>query len=450
MSAAPMSLREPFERIAQLLPRLVAPGEFASAAFAGEDSEFVRLTQARLRQAGRLRRIDLRLRLVRDGRQAYHALALSDAWIDDASLRACLSDALQRLRSVIEDSEADPLLDVSFEPLIDVDERFEPLSVAEPMIESVRTHAGDCDLVGFLAAGPIARGLCSSTGAALWFQRANFSFDFSIHVDDARAVKDTLASDRFDATAATATLSRARERAELMRRPLVRVDPGAHRALLSPRACADLIELLGWGGFSARAHRSGQSPLARLRQGDATLSPKLSVSEDFALGLAPRFTGDGLLRPRRIELVSGGRFADWLVSPRTAREFGLQTNAAADAESPECLRVAAGDLGEDAALDALDTGLAIGNLWYLNFSDRSAARVTGMTRFATFWVERGRIVGPAPAMRFDDSLFSILGSRLEALTRTPIRLPALDTYESRATGGIECPGALAGALRFVL
>ena len=41
-------------------------------------------------------------------------------------------------------------------------------------------------------------------------------------------------------------------------------------------------------------------------------------------------------------------------------------------------------------LRTLDTGLYIGNLWYLNFSDRSACRLTGMTRFASFWVEGGQ------------------------------------------------------------
>ena len=42
-------------------------------------------------------------------------------------------------------------------------------------------------------------------------------------------------------------------------------------------------------------------------------------------------------------------------------------------------------------------------------------RLTGMTRFATFWVEHGQIVAPVEAMRFDDSLYRLLGSELERL-----------------------------------
>ena len=36
--------------------------------------------------------------------------------------------------------------------------------------------------------------------------------------------------------------------------------------------------------------------------------------------------------------------------------------------------------------------------------------LTGMTRFATFWVEDGRIQGPVGTMRFDDSLYDFLGT----------------------------------------
>ena len=73
-------------------------------------------------------------------------------------------------------------------------------------------------------------------------------------------------------------------------------------------------------------------------------------------------------------------------------------------------------------LAALGTGLYIGNLWYLNYSDRPAGRMTGMTRFATFWVEGGRIVAPVTPLRFDDTLYRMLGRephRLHALARAP-------------------------------
>jgi predicted Zn-dependent protease len=151
-----------------------------------------------------------------------------------------------------------------------------------------------------------------------------------------------------------------------------------------------------------------------------------------------------------VPLIDRGRFADWLVSPRTGREYGLASNAAAEHEAPESMCVEPGALSDADALARLGTGLAISNLWYLNFSDRPACRVTGMTRFACLWVEGGEAVAPVEAMRFDDSLYRVLGERLEALGDVPVALPSTDTYESRSTGGIETPSALVAALRFTL
>ena len=324
-------------------------------------------------------------------------------------------------------------------------------------VDTVAAAAGDADLVGFCAAGPIGRGFCSSAGSRQWYQRTSVVFDWSIHlpVDDAaggarKAVKAGWAAPRLDAGALAAAIARSRADAVVMARPVRRLAPGEQRVLLAPRAFADLLETLSWGGFSARAHRAGQSPLARLQRGEARLSPLLSMAEDLDAGFAPGFQSDGYPRPRRVPLVEQGRFAQWLASPRTAREYGLPSNAAASHESPESLRVAPGTLTDSDALARLGSGMSVANLWYLNFSDRPAGRITGMTRFACLWVEDGEPVAPIEAMRFDDSVYRMLGDTLEALGDTAQVMPATDTYSSRATGGIEAPSALLGAVRFAL
>ncbi len=92
----------------------------------------------------------------------------------------------------------------------------------------------------------------------------------------------------------------------------------------------------------------------------------------------------------------------------------------------------------------------MGNLHYLNYSDRPAARITGMTRFATFWVEDGRIVAPVDVLRFDDTLFRMLGANLEALTAETELLLASDTYRERQLASMRLPGALLSELAFTL
>jgi predicted Zn-dependent protease len=65
-----------------------------------------------------------------------------------------------------------------------------------------------------------------------------------------------------------------------------------------------------------------------------------------------------------------------------------------------------------------------------------------MTRFASFWVEDGRIQAPLNVMRFDDTAYRILGGNLEALTRERDLVPDTDTYGERSTLSVRTPGAL--------
>lgn len=96
----------------------------------------------------------------------------------------------------------------------------------------------------------------------------------------------------------------------------------------------------------------------------------------------------------------------------------------------------------DAGLATLGTGLYVSKLWYLNYSDRPACRMTGMTRFSCFWVEGGKLVAPVNVMRFDDSFLRMFGEGLVALTRHTELIPDSSTYRERQLNSITTPGAL--------
>ena len=109
-----------------------------------------------------------------------------------------------------------------------------------------------------------------------------------------------------------------------------------------------------------------------------------------------------------------------------------------------------GTLREDEILKRLGTGLSISNLHYLNWSDHFGGRITGMTRYACFWVENGKLVAPIENLRFDDTLFSLLGDALEDLTQNPIYLPTVGSYGMRWLGAARMPGMLLGQMAFTL
>jgi predicted Zn-dependent protease len=112
--------------------------------------------------------------------------------------------------------------------------------------------------------------------------------------------------------------------------------------------------------------------------------------------------------------------------------------------------MAAGSLPREAVLTQLDTGVYINNVWYLNYSDRSACRLTGMTRFATLWVENGVIQAPLNVMRFDESIYHMLGEHLLDLTAERELILDASTYHCRSTSSSRLPGALVEDFTFTL
>jgi predicted Zn-dependent protease len=73
-----------------------------------------------------------------------------------------------------------------------------------------------------------------------------------------------------------------------------------------------------------------------------------------------------------------------------------------------------------------------------------------MTRFACFWVEDGKVQAPVNVMRFDDSVYRMLGENLLGLTRERELLLDRGTYGGRSSRSVELPGALIEGLIFTL
>ena len=444
--AAPEAFESHFLAVVDALRGALQPGERYTAWYEAESSDFVRLNRAKVRQAGRVTQQSIALRLIRGVRHAQHALTLSgDIGADVAETLASLAG----LRAALPDLADDPHLLL---PDTVADSRHvvhEALPSSAEAIEQVLDAAKGEDLVGIYAAGPVARGFADSSGQRNWHAVTTFNLDWSLHHRADKAVKMMHAGFAWSTDAMRAKMQEAREQLALVTREPRTLDPGRYRVWLAPSAMEEIASLLRWGGFSGRAIATRQSALARMQDGQK-LSPLVTIAEDYATGVAPSFQPDGFTRPERIPLIEAGALAGSLVSPRTAREFGLAANGANGAEMYEALAMAGGNLPQQDALAALDTGLAIGNLWYMNYSDRSACRMTGMTRFATFWVEGGRIVAPANVLRFDDTLYRMLGDNLAALSTEPELILSPESYGSRRLTSVRMPGALLSEIAFTL
>lgn len=448
VTAVRASMEAYFHGLADALEGALAAGEAYTAWFSAEVSDFVRMNRGRVRQPGTVAQRYLDVRLIRGAKHASHRLSLAG---DPAADRERLRAALAGLRAALPDLDDDPHLLIADDAPSTRTLRGAALPPAEAVVDAVLGAARGEDLVGLYAGGPVYRGFASSHGQRSWHEVALFSLQWSLHHRADKAVKAALSGFAWDEGALAARMERARTDLAQVAKPPKSIAPGRHRAYLAPAAMDAIVSLLGWGGFSARALATRQSSLARMQGDDGErLDPRVTLTEAVAQGVAPAFQPDGFARPARLPLIDGGRLVGSLVSPRTARELSLATNGANGQEVPEALEMGGGDLPATDALAALGTGLYVGNVHYLNYSDRPACRMTGMTRFATFWVDGGRIVAPVNALRFDDTAFRMLGANLEALTAEPELIVDPGTYRERELASVRVPGALLSALSFTL
>ena len=434
-------MKDPFFDLSDRLSRQLHPGEILLCNLGAERSDFVRFNQGKVRQAGSVEQSAVSLRLIHARRQATATVVGQDANL--------VKDTLVRLRDSLAGLPEDPWLLINEQPLSTSSERRGALAPAEAVVEQAVDAAHGRDLVGFYAGGTIYRGFANSLGQRNWHETDSFNFDWSLYRQADQAVKSSYAGFEWEEKNFKHKLETAAEELVRLEKRQRQIEPGEYRAYLAPRAMEELMGLLAWGGFSAKARATKQTPLLRMQEG-ALLSPKVKLVENTGEGVASGFQADGFVKPANVRLIEGGRLGAALVSPRSAKEYGLATNAANGRESPESLDLAPGALERNNVLAALDTGLFISNLWYLNYSDRPAGRITGMTRFATFWVKGGCIVAPVSPMRFDDSIYRMLGENLIDLTRERELLLDPSTYEERSTASARLPGALLRSLRFTL
>jgi predicted Zn-dependent protease len=438
-------MQDYFHSLADALQGKLQASEILLLSFTGETSDFVRFNHSRVRQAGTVTRRSLSLDLIEGERHAAGQAELAGRLAEDLPQLTMLIDTLRAQR---EHLPPDPYLNFSVDGH-STDERV-PSSCPDSaeVLETIAETADGLDLVGIWAAGPVYRGFASSLGQNHWHACDSFNLDWSCYHSDDKAVKANYADLQWDAATLRQRMDGVRSDLGYVSRAPQTIQPGRYRVLLAPRALQDVIEMMAWGGFGLKSQRTGQSPLQRLQNGERRLNDAVSLSERNRRGLLPRFTQQGFLQPDQVSLIRNGAHDSALVDSRSAREFGMPVNAAS--EWPGSLDMSPGTLPSSDALDALGTGLYINNLWYLNFADRNEARITGMTRFACFWVEDGRIQAPVNVMRFDDSIYRMLGKDLLGLTAERQLLLDTGTYGGRSSASAELPGALIEDLRFTL
>jgi len=428
-----------FKELSEAVMGTLRAGEHLGLSFGGEHSNFTRINAARVRQIGNVHEATLGFNFIFQGRRTTSSISLSGDPQED--LRSA-SHELERLRTEIVQLPEDPFLVIPDSTETSTSEKTGSLPAPEEVPEVLLPAMSGVDLTGIWASGRIFQGSANSAGGHHWFASDSFSLDYSLITPSEKMVKATFAGTEWNQQAYEGFLADSIAKLELMSLPPKKIEPGKYRTFIASAGMADILSMFSWGGVSEAAIRQSGSCLGKMRNENRRLNERFTLSEDFSSGFAPRFNGNGEVAPEKTILIGKGELKNTLISTRTAKEYGLVSNFAAEGESLRAPVMAAGDLKEADVLKKLGTGVYLSNLHYLNWSDMIGGRITGMTRYACFWVEDGEIVAPIENMRFDDSIYSFLADNLEAVTAEQHVNPDVGTYDGRELNAIVCPGVL--------
>jgi len=440
-------MEQTFNNLSNVLLNNLKEREHLKISIGGEKSQFIRFSKSKVRQSGIINDVSLSITLIKDSRTCDGSFTLSGNNVTDEKLALA---ELNRLRLEVVKLPKDPFIVLPEDRGSSRENHSGNLLSEEEAVSALSPAMQGVDLAGIWASGRIFMGNANSAGQKHWFATDTFSLDYSLITPNEKMVKATYAGNHWNQFDYEKYMDDSISKLRFMEKKSRNLKPGRYRTYIAPAGVADLIDMFSWGGVGEASIQQGNSALSKMRQNSIKLSPCFSLSEDFSRGLVPRFNEDGELAPEKLNLILSGSLTNTLISSRTANEYKLKSNFASEGESLRAPTLATGNLNENEIVKNLDTGIYLSNLHYLNWSDRIGGRITGMTRYACFWVENGEIIAPIENMRFDDSIYDFFGSNLESVTKKSELIPTVGTYEGRELGGVSCPGILLKSFELTL
>ncbi|MEH2085649.1 TldD/PmbA family protein [Nostoc sp.] len=441
------ALEVSFNRLIESLLIKKAEDEQFTVRLSSEISQFTRFNHAKVRQTGCVADGWIELTLMQNQRNSVRQFPFTGNWEVDWQLAY---SALQELRDELILLPIDPYLVLPSGNNISREIHSGNLLAAEAVVPTVLELVAELDFTGIYAGGVVIKAYGDSSGQKHWFSTDSFTLDYSLFSPSGQAVKGTFAGSDWNESKYISKISEAKKQLELLAHPTKELPRGQYKTYFAPAAVADLLLMLSWGAVSEADIQQGNSALAALSRQEKQLSLRFSLKENFQRGLVPRFNELGEMAAPELPVIEKGYLVNTLVNSRTAKEYQKIANGANGSETLRAPEVSTGNLVFEQILPSLDTGLYVSNLHYLNWSDRHTGRITGMTRYACFWVENGEIIAPIENLRFDESLYRFWGENLVDLTTFQEFIPEVGTYESRQLGGSLVPGMLVEDFTYTL
>jgi len=203
-------------------------------------------------------------------------------------------------------------------------------------------------------------------------------------------------------------------------RKAVAIDPGDYPVVLEEYAVVDLLDMLGYLGFSALAVQEERS---FFEAGKRIGSDLVTLRDDAAdsAGTPASFDYEGIAK-QPVTLVERGVCRELVHDAQTAARAGRRSTGhglpAPNTYGPFPLNqlMEPGAASREELIGGLDRGLLVTRFHYTNPVHPKLAMVTGMTRDGLFLVQSGEVVGPVRNLRFTQSYLQALAG-VEAVGR---------------------------------
>ena len=307
----------------------------------GENSQFIRFNNSKVRQTGLIDDMSFSMILIYNNRKTSISMTLTGMKEKD---KLIISSYLEKLRNNISYMPEDPFIvmpklsdsskEVYSGALLDNKKSVDNLL---PVMQGV-------DLTGIWASGRIFSGNANSLGLEHWFETETYGLDYSLITPSKKMVKACYAGTKWNQDEYENFIVGSKKKLELMYKDPVKIDPGDYRTYIAPDGVSDLLSMLSWGGISEASIQQGDSSLIKLKNLESKLSPCFTLSEDFSNGMVPRFNGMGEVAPEKLPLIVAGTLKNTLVNSRTEKEYNVPTNYASRDEGLRAPIMTVGDL----------------------------------------------------------------------------------------------------------
>ncbi len=197
----------------------------------------------------------------------------------------------------------------------------------------------------------------------------------------------------------------------------VAIDAGDYQVVLEEYAVVDLLDMLGYLGFSALAVQEERSFVEIGRTIGSDLVSIVDDGQDPG-GLPMAFDYEGVAK-QRVPLLERGVCRGVVHDAQTAARDGVSSTGhglpAPNPWGPFPLNMvmSPGSASRDDLIAGLDRGLLVTRFHYTNPVHPKLAIITGMTRDGTFLVEGGKVVGPVRNLRFTQSYLEALACTVD-------------------------------------